>query len=122
MLTSHYMEDVEKLCKRVVIINHGSMVYDGVLSALLDQYANEKMIEMTFASPVRAEQLRSWGTLKEYQPTRAVLSVPKRKATAAITHLLQMLPVDDLLISEMPVDEVIRKIFNGHMAESSGGK
>ena len=52
ILTSHYMEDVEALCERVVIINHGALMYDGSLQQLLDKYIDHKILEVTFTEPV----------------------------------------------------------------------
>lgn len=111
ILTSHYMEDVEALCDRVVIINHGTLVYDGLLAELLNRYVSEKMLEITFTKPVDRSELAAIGTVKEYSPERVVLSVPKNKTKQTATAILNTLPVDDVLISEVPIDDVIRKIF-----------
>lgn len=111
ILTSHYMEDVAALCERVIIINHGQMMYDGALKTLIDEYVDHKVLEVTFTEPVSAETLGAYGTVKEHQPQRVVLEVPKAQAKQMAADILTKLPVDDILINEVGIDDVIRHIF-----------
>jgi ABC-2 type transport system ATP-binding protein len=105
------MEDVEQLCERVVIINHGSLIYDGALSSLVDRYIDQKILEITFTQPIDKKQLADLGTIKEYSPERVVLEVGKEESKKIAVKILSDFPVDDILINEMPLDEVIRNIF-----------
>ncbi len=111
ILTSHYMEDVEALCERVIIINHGSLIYDGVLAELLDRYVDRKILEVTFTHKISRSDLATFGEIREYAPERVVLEVLKTDTKKIAMRILADLPVDDILINEVPVDEVIRKIF-----------
>ena len=111
ILTSHYMEDVAALCERVIIINHGALIYDGSLQNLTDQHINEKILEVTFTADVSESALKEYGTIKEYSPQRVVLEVSKAQTKEMAARILKELPVDDILINEVPVDDVIRKIF-----------
>ena len=111
LLTSHYMEDVERLCKRVVIINQGSIIYDGNLSQLINAYVDHKLVTVTFTRRIARQEVEKFGTIAEYEPIRAVLEIPKDKSREVAAHILSHLPVDDILISEVPIDEVVRKIF-----------
>ena len=111
ILTSHYMEDVEALCERVIIINHGVIGYDGGLKKLLDEHIDHKILEVTFTEKMDKNSLQSFGEIKEFDLQRVVLAVPKNNAKNVAAQMLQTLPVDDILINEVPIDEVIRKIF-----------
>lgn len=111
ILTSHYMDDVAALCERVIIINHGQMMYDGSLHALIDEHIDYKVLEVTFTEPVSAKTLGEYGTVKEHQAQRVVLEVPKAKAKKMAADILTKLPVDDILINEVEIDDVIRHIF-----------
>lgn len=111
ILTSHYMEDVEALCKRVIIINHGTMIYDGSLDELIDKHVDSKVLEITFTEPVANAVLKKLGTIKEHTANRVVLEVPKANVKKVAVKILTDLPVDDLLINEPDVDDVIRKVF-----------
>lgn len=111
ILTSHYMDDVAALCERVIIINHGQMMYDGSLRALIDEHIDYKVLEVTFTEPVSTKTLKVYGEVKEHQSNRVVLKVPKTKAKQIAADILTKLPVDDILINEVEIDDVIRHIF-----------
>jgi len=111
ILTSHYMEDVEALCERIVIINHGELMYDGDLHKLVNTYVDHKVLEVTFTEKVEKTTLSKLGKVKEYTTQRVVLEVPKDKAKTVAAQMLTKLPVDDILINEPDIDGVIRKIF-----------
>ncbi len=111
ILTSHYMEDVQALCERVVIINKGSLVYDGNLRELLDKHIDTKILEVTFSEKVTRNSLAKLGKIKEKTLKRVVLEVPKEKSKQVAIELLNKYPVDDILINEIAIDEVVRKVF-----------
>lgn len=111
ILTSHYMEDVEALCERVVIINYGTIIYDGALKQLTDEYANKKILEVTFTEKVKPSAFEAMGMLKETSPERIVLEIDKSEVKTIASKILNDYPVDDILINEIGVEEVIRNIF-----------
>lgn len=111
ILTSHYMEDVEALCERVVIINYGTIIFDGALKQLTDEYANKKTLEVTFTEKVNPQDFASMGELMTESPERIVLEIKKTDVKKVATKILNDFPVDDILISEINVEEVIRNIF-----------
>lgn len=111
ILTSHYMEDVEALCERVIVINHGTIVYDGGLKALLSHYVKTKTLEVSFTSSVLKKDLNGFGKIKEWNKQRVVLDVPKEQIKIVAAKILTTLPVDDILINEISVDDVIRTMF-----------
>ncbi|HHX58551.1 MAG TPA: ATP-binding cassette domain-containing protein [Candidatus Moranbacteria bacterium] len=113
ILTSHYMEDIQKLCKRVVIINQ-KIFYDGLLSKLIDNYADSKIITVTFSQPVNKNDLVEFGKIIEFEGVRARLKVDRKEAKEVVKKLLSTnLPTDDFQIDEMGIDRVIRNIFQG---------
>lgn len=114
LLTSHYMEDVQALCKRVIIIDHGKIIYDGQLQKLVEDFADHKELKVTFLEPVPQSKLKNLGRVIEYTPQRVVLAVPKSKYKSISTQFLQHFPVDDILIDEPNLDDVIRDIFTKH--------
>ena len=61
LLTSHYMRNVEALCKRVLVITHGKLVYDGSLAGITERFGNEKLVKLQFEgadSPTDLGQVR----------------------------------------------------------------
>lgn len=111
ILTSHYMEDVEELCERVIVINEGQKMYDGGLQDLLDKHVDHKFLEVTFTEDVTAGSLKELGKIKERTKRTAKIEVPKADAKKVAIELLNKFPVDDILINEVDIDSVIRTIF-----------
>ncbi len=111
ILTSHYMEDVEALCERVIVINHGTLIYDGGLRAMLSHYVKSKILEITFTEPVLKKEFTGLGKIKEWEKQRVILDVEKEKVKHVASEILKNLPVDDILINEVSVEDVIRTMF-----------
>lgn len=113
VLTSHYMEDIKELCRRVIIINLGKVIYDGAIDNLVKKYAPYKLLKITFdENGIRREQIEKYGEVMEFSSYRAVVKAARSDAKkVAIALLSSPLPVDDILIDEVEIDDVIRKVF-----------
>lgn len=97
ILTSHYMADVKELCKRVIIIDHGSILYDGLLSDVITKFSAHKVIEVTLAS----------GVVKSYKVARS-------KVAQKTSEILRQYSVVDINIKEPDIEDVIRSVFTHH--------
>lgn len=113
ILTSHYMGDVKELCKRVIIIDKGKLIFDGNLSEITEKYADHKIISVVFAKEIDPKKLDKIGVIKEFVYPRVVFSVKRETASLAAAELLQHFPVADLNIEEVPIENIIREIFTG---------
>lgn len=113
ILTSHYMEDIKELCGRVIIINIGSIVYDGNLDALIRKYDPYKLLKVTFnGDGVEKSLMEKFGTVEEFDPYHCIIRVPRDEAKNRAAALLSSsIPIDDILIDEVEIDNVIREIF-----------
>ncbi len=120
LLTSHYMADVTALAPRVLIVNHGRLLYDGSLSALSDRLAPVRRIELVLSEMPAPGILERHGTVLESHFPRMVLEVPKDLVARASQALLMELRILDLSIKEPPVEEIIRRAFVGHGADPAG--
>ena len=109
LLTSHYMADVQALCKRVIVIHHGRILFDGALAELADQFNATKTIGVTCATARRPVGLRRGHGVRG----RAGVAprVPRADAPEVTTRLLRDLPVADLTIEDPPIDDVIEHVF-----------
>jgi len=114
MLTSHYMEDIKELCQRVIIVDHGTIIYDGDLNSLIMKYAPYKLLNITFdGNGVKREQLKKYGIVDKLTPHSVSLKVDRDKVKKVAVEILSSeLPVDDILIDEVDINDVIRKIFS----------
>ncbi len=113
LLTSHYMADVKELCKRVIIIDRGKIIYDGYLSQLVKKFANFKKISLIFNSPkIDLDRLNQLGKIKYFDFPKAEIIVSREKTKSIATILLHKFPIEDLNIEEPEIEEVIRTVFN----------
>src|SRR5213593_584787 len=119
LLTSHYMQDVTALARRVLIINRGRLLYDGALDALVARIARTKRLELVLGGGggVTAEALAAFGEVKSFRFPNAVLEVPREEAAATSARLLAALPVADLSIEDPPIEDVIRQAFTRGVEE-----
>ncbi|MFM7103598.1 MAG: AAA family ATPase, partial [Verrucomicrobiota bacterium] len=113
LLTSHYMADIQELCRRVVVIDHGTIFFDGRLDAILDQFADFKSVTIQFDPGGEAGQPdpARFGEVVERQPGTLKLKVKRERVMATCKALLDELPVRDIDIEEVPIEEIIRQLF-----------
>lgn len=111
ILTSHYMRDIEELCKRAVIINQGQLVYDGTLADINHRLGDRKLLSIKSAEPVPRKQLSFFGRVREYQGREAVLEVPKSRIKETASAILSLLPVEDFTVTEIPLEESIALFY-----------
>jgi len=113
LLTSHYMTDIQELCERVIIIDHGTIFFDGLLAEVVDRFADSKMvtIQCEGAGNCSAEHLGKYGEIVEQTAGRIQLKVKRDRVIPVCKALLDELPVSDIDIQEVPIEEVIRRIF-----------
>jgi ABC-2 type transport system ATP-binding protein len=109
MLTSHYMADVEALCRRVIIIHRGRLLFDGDLSALVQQFTAHKTIVVQLGDC--SNDLRSYGEVVSCDEGTVTLRVPKAETARVTGRLLADLPVIDLTVEDPPIEEVIERVF-----------
>jgi ABC-2 type transport system ATP-binding protein len=118
LLTSHYMADVEALCKRVIVIHHGRLLYDGGLAGLVARFAPAKTIVLDLdadAGPLDPARLAGLvggaDRVVSHDADRIAVRIPREETAAVTSRLLAELPVADLVVEEPPVDEVIDLVF-----------
>ncbi|MGZ4336268.1 MAG: ABC transporter ATP-binding protein [Gaiellaceae bacterium] len=109
LLTSHYMADVEALCKRVIVIHHGRILFDGALASLANEFAAYKTIGVLLENG--NAELDSYGEVISRDGDRTVLRVPKAETSRIAARLLSEHEVLDLTIEEPPIEDVIELVF-----------
>lgn len=113
ILTSHYMGDVESLCKRIIMIDHGKKMYDGLLTDMVKRYTTHKRITVILQKPVDPVQFKQFGEVKEFAYPRLVLSVPRDTTSQIASKILDQFPVADLNIEEADIENIVRTVFRG---------
>jgi ABC-2 type transport system ATP-binding protein len=114
LLTSHYMDDVVALCKRVIVIHRGRMLYDGALAGLAERMAPYKLIRVTFRDEARELPLDAYGAPIERDENRVTLRVSREDAPDRTARLIQDLrgQVLDLTLEDPAIEAVIDRVFS----------
>jgi ABC-2 type transport system ATP-binding protein len=111
LLTSHYMADVQALCKRVVVIHHGRILFDGELSTLASRFGAEKTIGVTLKEGGEAIDFAPYGRVIGTEDGKVSLKVGRDEAPEVAGRILRDLAVADLTIEDPPIEDVIERVF-----------
>lgn len=119
ILTSHYMKDVEALCKRAIVINEGELKHDGPLAEIVDRFSRHKVIELHFAGASIPEDLEQYGRVFDAKAPSAKLEVDRSRIPEILTSVLSRYTIEDVSVQERPLEEVIAELFTSHRDEPS---
>jgi ABC-2 type transport system ATP-binding protein len=117
LLTSHYMADITALCKRVILIHQGQLIYDGSLDKLLETFAPYREVKIELAHPLseikgkNPKSLDIYGEVEEIDGQSVRLLVRREQLTTTIAKILADLEVLDLTITDPPIEEIIGRVF-----------
>ena len=111
LLTSHYMADITALCDRVLLIHQGQLIYDGLLESLLDRFAPYRQVKVKLAQALSEDKLADFGEIETVEGQEVRFLVPRVKLTSTISNILAQLQVQDLSVSDPPIEEIIGRLF-----------
>jgi ABC-2 type transport system ATP-binding protein len=111
LLTSHYMKDVQALCRRAIIINEGEIKHDGPLAQIVDRFSTYKVIELLFAGETPPQGLDRIGEVFDFSFPRAKLKVPRNQVPEILSALLAQYSLEDVGVHDRPLEEAIAEIF-----------
>lgn len=110
LLTSHYMRDVEALCKRVLIITHGKLVYDGPLARIVEQFGTHKLVKLQFDGDPPAD-LERFGDILGREGPSVDLKVDRTRVAEVLAAILDQHTVVDMSVQDPPLDQMIARVF-----------
>jgi ABC-2 type transport system ATP-binding protein len=119
VLTSHYMKDIETLCDRVIVINHGKLIHDGPLSDIVERFADHKLLTLQFANGEVPEQFDGPGDLEiprdwlvKRDPPKVTLRIPRDEIARQTARLLDSYEINDISVEDPPIEDTISRMFN----------
>jgi len=118
MLTSHYMKDIAALCKRVVIIALGQIMYDGSLTGIIDRFSGHKVLTLLFADDQMPSDLARYGEVLEVEEPKVTLRVNRDVVPQVLSSVLADHTLQDISVEDPPLEEVIAEMFSVSQEES----
>ena len=111
LLTSHYTADIEAICPRSIIINHGSVVFDGPLGEVSEVFGHKKLVSIKASRDLGAAELAPFGTVREHRQNTALLEIERPRLETCLQQLFGALPVVDLDVKDIPIEEGIAYFY-----------
>ncbi|MDZ4781274.1 MAG: ABC transporter ATP-binding protein [Planctomycetia bacterium] len=113
LLTSHYMKDVAALCRRVVIIAQGQIMYDGSLAGIVDRFSGHKVISLQFGGDEELpDNLERYGEVLERRAPKAKLRIDRTQVTQVLASILASHAIEDVSVEDPPLEDVIAEMFS----------
>jgi ABC-2 type transport system ATP-binding protein len=110
LLTSHYMRDVEALCKRVLVIAHGRIIYDGLLAGITERFGKTKLLRLHFVGDEAPTGLERHGEVSVQGPV-AELKVDRGRVSEVLSVILDRYTLADVSVEDPPLEQVIAQVF-----------
>lgn len=111
MLTSHYIKDIEVMCKRTIVINNGLIVYDGELNDINNVFGQKKILKLRFEEEISKTELESFGNLKSYDGFNATIEVKKSEIRRCSNDIFNRFSTADFNIEDIPIEDGISALF-----------
>jgi ABC-2 type transport system ATP-binding protein len=112
LLTSHYMRDVEALCDRVIVITHGTLVYDGPLAGIVERFGESKLVRLQFDGPApERREMERYGEVSRLEGPFADVRIERSRIAGALADVLNRHALADVSVEDPPLEEVIAKVF-----------
>jgi ABC-2 type transport system ATP-binding protein len=111
LLTSHDMDDVEKVSDRVIVINHGNIIFDDSMAQLLHKYKTKKYLTLLLTEEVPSSEIKKFGKIIERKPLSYTIAVASGDQPKIIAEISEKLPIDDIDIVHVPLEEIIADMF-----------
>jgi ABC-2 type transport system ATP-binding protein len=111
ILTSHYISDIEDLCKRTIIINQGEIIFDDDIRKIITSIGDKKLVKLQFSKRIEVHNIAEYGTVKEYNGLSAVIEADRQEVKNKSMRILEHLPVMDFTIEDIPLEEGIIALY-----------
>jgi ABC-2 type transport system ATP-binding protein len=105
------MKDVAALCRRVVVINHGQIVYDGSLEGIIDRFSSHKVLTLLFSDGQLPGNFNRYGEVVELAEPRVKLRVDRQQIAEVLSNVLASYTLEDVSVEDPPLEEVIAQVF-----------
>jgi ABC-2 type transport system ATP-binding protein len=121
LLTTHDLTDIERLCSRVMVIDHGRVVYDGGLEGLHDTGRSERTLVVDLAAPAAPIEVAGARVVKVEGPRQWLAFPAAESAAPLVAAIAERYPLVDLSVREPAIEDVIARMYAGEAAAEPAG-
>ncbi len=111
LLTTHDMEDISALCRRVMVLGHGKLLYDGALNALVARYDTHRLVRVRYQAGAKLPELPPCCRAREEDGAYCIDYAPGEIPTADLIGILQRAPIAELTAQGQPLDRMIADMY-----------
>lgn len=111
LLTSHYMKDIEELCNRAIVINHGNLVFVGSLESIRKEFGEKKLIQFRVAGNLDKERIQQYGKIEEWNGSEVKLEVDHQKIQSIMKEIMRTMQVYDFSVQDIPLESLITSLY-----------
>ena len=111
LMTSHYMKDIEELCNRAIVINHGNLVFDGSLENIRNESGKKKLIKFRVAENLDKARIQHYGEIKAWNESEVKLEVNHEEIQSILKDIMNTMCVYDFSVQDIPLESVITSIY-----------
>jgi len=112
LLTSHYMKDVAALCRRVVVIAQGKIMYDGSLSGIIDRFSKHKVVSLQLAENNMNGDWSRYGEVVDQQAPKVRIRIARDVVPEVLAAILANHQIEDVSVEDPPLEQVIAELFS----------
>jgi len=118
LLTSHDLDDIQTLCERVIVIDHGKVMHDGDLASLRNRFGDKRRLTVDLGAAVDALDLPTGASTRELRGSRAVIDLDASQITVPklMQHLFERYDVHDVSVEEADIEDVVRALYKSGSA------
>lgn len=118
MLTSHYLSDIKALCKKIIVINKGKIIYNGSLSDLTKNLREYKLISIEFSHYQKRKDdlafLERQGQILMYKDNNIVVKVPSNESLQVVKECIEKFEIRDITIEDPPIEDIMEDLFGDY--------
>jgi len=111
MLTTHDLADIERLSSRILIIDHGRLIYDGDVEALKERYGRERILIVDLVEPAAPLRVDGGRVIRVEGPRQWIAFERGTSAAALTAAVAAQAPLRDLAVEEPDIEDVVRRIY-----------